>query len=81
MSGGSATADFQGTEQFTLNDWTYRVQAGMALNGYLAPNTKFGIYFHYARVGDFTGNTPSGADYGLSGLNNFAVGLDVSFRF
>lgn len=78
---GSATADFLGTELFSLNDWTYRVQAGMALNGYLAPNTKFGIYFRYARVGDFTGNTPAGADYKLSGLNNFAVGLDVSFRF
>ena len=78
---GNATADFLGSQVFTLNDWTWRAQAGMALNGYLTTTTKFGIYFRYSRVGDFTGHTPSGSDYKFGGLDNFAVGLDVSFRF
>lgn len=78
---GSATGSADGTEVFTLNDWTYRYQAGTVLNAYLAPQTKFGVYFRYSRTGDFTGNTPGGADYKLAAVNNFAVGIDFSIRF
>ena len=76
-----------GSPIFDIDDWTWRFQAGLVLSAYLAKNTKFGVYFTYSRTGDLTGSAgpgsglPVGSDYSLAALNNFAVGLSVSFRF
>ena len=88
LAGGGgqwAQADMQdvgsGTQNFTIDDWTWRFQAGLGLNAHLTTNTKFGIYFMYSRTGDLSGTKSNNTDYTLAGLNNFAVGLNVSFRF
>lgn len=70
-----------GVQQFNIKDWSYRYQAGTVLQAYLAPKTKFGVYFRFSGTGDLAGENPAGAAFDIGPALNYAVGINVSINF
>ena len=70
-----------GVQQFNIKDWSFRYQVGTVLQAYLAPKTKFGVYFRFSGTGDLAGENPAGAALDIGPALNYAVGLNLSIRF